>query len=98
MAKQDAKPESAGVPLDPELAQYRDLMQVPSSFDEGFNWKSLAGALFIGLLMVPGAIYMGLLAGQGIGGAAQWVTVILFIEIARRAQQTLKRAEIFVLF
>ncbi|HQN80053.1 MAG TPA: OPT/YSL family transporter, partial [Kiritimatiellia bacterium] len=50
-------------------------------------------------LMVPGAIYMGLLAGvDSIGSASQWVTVILFIEVAKRAQKTLKRAEIFVLF
>jgi hypothetical protein len=49
--------------------------------------------------MVPGAIYMGLLAGvENIGAASQWVTVILFIEVAKRAQKTLKRAEIFVLF
>jgi len=49
--------------------------------------------------MVPGSIYMGLLAGvDSIGSASQWVTVILFIEVAKRAQKTLKRAEIFVLF
>jgi hypothetical protein len=48
--------------------------------------------------MVPGAMYIGLLAGQGIGPAAQWVTIILFIEVARRAHQTLNRAELFVLF
>jgi hypothetical protein len=43
-------------------------------------------------------MYMGLLAGQGVGPAAQWVTVILFIEVARRAHKRLKRPEIFVLF
>jgi hypothetical protein len=84
--------------IDPEIEQYRSLMEVPSTFEEGFNWKSLFGALFLGILMVPGAIYMGLLAGQGIGEAAQWVTVILFVEVARRAQQALKKAEIYILF
>ena len=99
MAKADPdNRKPAGPVIDAELAQYRDLMKVPSTFDDGFSWKALGGALFIALLMVPGAIYMGLLAGQGIGGAAQWVTVILFIEIARRAQNQLRRAEVFVLF
>ena len=39
-----------------------------------------------------------LVAGFGIGPAAQWVTVILFIEVARRAHKTLRRPELFVLF
>ena len=86
------------VKLDKELEQYRSLMEVPGTFEEGFSWSSLAGAVFVALLMVPGAMYMQLLAGQGIGPAAQWVTVILFIEVARRAHKTLRRAEIFVLF
>lgn len=84
--------------IDKELEIFRNLMHVPSEFEEGFNWTSLIGVLFIALIMVPGAIYMSLLAGMGIGPAAQWVTVILFIEIARRAHKYLKRAEIFVLF
>ncbi|PTY06851.1 peptide transporter [Verrucomicrobia bacterium LW23] len=73
-------------------------MQVPSTFEEGFTWPAFFGALFVALLMVPGAMYMSLIAGAGIGSAAQWVTVILFIEVARRANKTLKRAEIFTLF
>ena len=84
--------------IDKELEQFRNLMEVPSTFEEGFNWTSLIGALFIALIMVPGAIYMSLLAGMGIGPAAQWVTVILFIEVARRAHKYLKKAEIFILY
>lgn len=84
---------------DKEVEQFRSLMEVPDHFEDGFSWTSVAGALFISLLMVPGAIYMGLLAGEAnIGPAAQWVTVILFIEVARRAHKTLRKAEIFVLF
>lgn len=82
-----------------ELEEFRNLMRPPPTAEEGFTWTSALGALFIGLVMVPGALYMGLLAGEAnIGPAAQWVTVILFLEVARRAQQRLKRAEIFVLF
>jgi len=87
------------VRVDKELEEFRNLMQVPSSFEDGFNWTAFLGAVFIALVMVPGALYMDLLAGgQNIGMAAQWVTVILFLEVARRAQKHLKRAEIFVLF
>ncbi|MBO4344399.1 MAG: hypothetical protein J5833_01510 [Victivallales bacterium] len=84
--------------LDKELEEFRRIMDVPSTFEEGFKWSSLFGAIFVALLMVPGAIYMGLLAGTGIGAAAQWVTVILFIEVARRAHKYLNKSEIFVLF
>ena len=84
--------------FDKELEEYRSLMEVPSTFVDGFNLRSLVGAMFVGLVMVPGAMYISLLAGQGIGPAAQWVTVILFIEAARRAHQSLNRAELFVLF
>jgi hypothetical protein len=88
----------SSIRYDKELEQFRNLMQVPSTFEDGFSWTALAGAIFVAVLMVPGAMYMGLLAGQGVGPAAQWVTVILFIEVARRAHRTLRRAEIFVLF
>jgi hypothetical protein len=85
--------------VDKEVEEFRNLMQVPSTFEDGFNWLSLLGAIFISLIMIPGSIYMGLLAGEAnIGPAAQWVTVILFLEVARRAQRTLKKPEIFVLF
>ncbi|MBS3820910.1 MAG: peptide transporter, partial [Phycisphaerae bacterium] len=84
--------------IDKELEQFRDMMDVPDTFEDGFNWSSLVGALFVAMLMVPGAIYMQLLAGVGVGQAAQWVTVILFLEVARRAHKNLTKAELFVLF
>ncbi len=84
--------------LDKELQEFRDLLKPPSTFEDGFSWTALMGALFIGLMMVPGAMYMHLVAGIGIEGAARWVTVILFLEVARRTNRYLKRAEIFVLF
>ena len=83
---------------DPELEQFRQLLEVPDSFDEGFNLTSLVGTLFVALVMVPGALYMELVAGMGIGGAAQWVTVLLFVEVAKRANAKLSRAQLFVLF
>jgi hypothetical protein len=41
---------------------------------------------------------MGLVAGIEMGTAAKWVTVILYVEVARRAFTKLRRPEIFVLF
>jgi len=84
--------------LDKELQEFRDLLKPPSTFEDGFSWTALMGALFIGLMMVPGSMYMHLVAGVGVEGAARWVTVILFLEVARRTNKYLKRAEIFVLF
>lgn len=84
--------------VDKELELYRGLMTVPDQFDDGFSWSSLIGAMFIAVVMVPGSIYMGLMQGTGVGGAAQWVMVLIFIEIAKRTHQTMNKAQIFVLF
>jgi hypothetical protein len=83
---------------DHELEEFRGLMEPPKTFEDGFSWTAFLGALFVALLMVPGSIYMTLIGGLSVGPAAQWVTVILFIEVARRANKRLKKAEIFTLF
>lgn len=84
--------------LDKELEQFRALAEPPSSFEDGFRASSLLGTLFVALIMVPGSLYMELIAGMGVGGAAQWVTVLLFVEIAKRANARLSRAQLFILF
>lgn len=84
--------------FDAELEEFRRLLEVPDSFEDGFSLASLIGALFIALVMVPGAIYMQLVAGLGIGDAAQWVTVLLFVEVAKRANARLSRAQLYILF
>src|SRR5262245_26150938 len=83
---------------DQELEEFRALMKPPGSFEDGFSWSSFLGSLFLAGLMVPGAIYMALLLGGSASPPAQWVTVILFIEVARRAHKHVKKAEIFTLF
>ena len=70
----------------------------PVKFEDGFTMKTVVGGLFIAFIMLPGAIYLGLVAGQGLGAAAQWVTIVLFAEIARRSFMPLKRQEIYILF
>jgi len=84
--------------VDKELEEFRSIMDVPTEFEDGFSMSSLIGTLFVALVMVPAALYMELVAGMGIGQAAQWVTILLFVEVAKRANAKLSRAQIFVLF
>jgi len=83
---------------DRELQEYRDLLKAPDHFEQGFNWKTIVGAIFIGFLMMPGSMYLQLVIGTGIGPAARWVTIILFAEIAKRSYTELKQQEIFLLY
>ena len=60
--------------------------------------RTVAGAFFVGFIMMPGAIYMGLIAGASLGAAAEWVTIILFSELARRSFSALTRQEIYLIY
>ena len=84
-------------PIDSELDQYRNLIDVPSEFKDGFGWSTVAGILFCGLVMMPGSIYLSLMTGGSMGAAGTWVTVILFAQIAKRAMKTMSRQELVVL-
>jgi len=90
-------PAPGKVVIDSELEEYRNLLDVPSHFGQGFTWASVFGALFCGLLMFPGAIYLGLLSGLGMSAAATWVTVIVFSEITRRALRAMTKEEMVIL-
>jgi hypothetical protein len=81
--------------LDKELEVYRSVLETPTEFRNGFTWVAVAGALFCGLLMMPGAIYLSLVTGQGISAA--WVTLIIFSEVSRRAMRTLSKQELVIL-
>lgn len=83
---------------DAELKEFRELMPPPDHWEDGFGLKAMIGAVFVGLVMTPASMYMQLVVGASIGTAAQWVTIILFIEVARRSFTTLKRPEIYVLY
>ncbi len=65
---------------------------------DGFSARTVVGALFVAVVMMPGSVYLGLVAGQSLGPAAEWVTIILFAELARRSFTHLRRQEVFVLF
>lgn len=67
-------------------------------FEEGFTGKTVVGAIFVALIMLPGALYLGLVAGQGLGPAAEWVTIVLFAEVMRRSFLPMKRQEVYILY
>lgn len=83
---------------DKELQQYRDLVAEPDQYEDGFSFKTVLGALFLGFIMLPGAIYLALMVGANIGPAARWVTIILFAEVARRSMKSLRTQEVYLLF
>jgi hypothetical protein len=73
-------------------------MPEDAPFESGFNIKTLWAALFVGFVMLPGSIYLGLMTGSPMAGAAEWVTIILFIEMTRRSFGKLKTQEIIILY
>ncbi len=75
-----------------------EIMPEDAPFEPGFNIKTLWAALFVGFVMLPGAIYLGLVTGQSMAGGAEWVTLILFIEIAKRTFVRLRTQEIIILY
>ena len=91
----DAQNNDQPIILDKELEVYRNVIETPKEFKNGFTWVTIAGAFFCGLLMMPGAIYLSLITGQGI--AAAWVTLIIFTEVSRRAMRTLSQQELVIL-
>jgi hypothetical protein len=83
--------------VDAELERYRTLLETPTEFKDGFGWTTVVGIFFCGLIMMPGAIYLGLMTGGDMASASTWVTLILFGEIARRAMKPLTKQNLVVL-
>lgn len=83
---------------DRELQTYRNLIEQPEEFSDGFSIKTVVGALMLGLLITPGALYIMLVAGEAVGPAARWVTIFLFAEVAKRSLKDLRQQEVFVLY
>ncbi len=50
-------PRSAIV-IDKDLAEFRDLIETPTEFETGFTWPVVIGAIFCGVIMFPGMIYL----------------------------------------
>ena len=82
---------------DKELELYRGILEPATEFKDGFGWTTVIGIFFCGLIMMPGGIYLGLMTGGSLGTAASWVTVILFMEIARRAMKPMSQQNLVIL-
>ena len=39
-------------------------------YEDGFSMRTVVGALFVAIVMMPGSIYLGLVAGATLGPAA----------------------------
>ena len=68
------------------------------AYEDGFNSRTIWAAFFVGLIMLPGAIYLELVTGKSFAGAAEWVTIIMFIELSKRLFIKLKPQEIIILY
>lgn len=76
------------------------MMVPPEEFHEGFSWKTVVGAIFLGMIMMPATMYLQLFAGTAgnMTQAARWVTIIIFSEIARRSLKDLRMQEVYILY
>ena len=81
-----------------DLTEYEQIMPEDAPFEDGFGWKTIWATAFVGIVMLPGAIYLGLVTGQSMAGASEWVTIILFLEIAKRSFVRLKTQEILIIY
>ncbi|MEE2657932.1 MAG: hypothetical protein VX733_05460 [Candidatus Latescibacterota bacterium] len=81
-----------------EIEEYRDLLETPTEFADGFTSKALIGVFFVAFIMIPGNMYLSLMVGGSLGAAAEWVTIILFAEITKRSFTSLTRQEVYVLY
>tara|TARA_Y100000588_G_scaffold294852_1_gene314862 strand:- start:16100 stop:18139 length:2040 start_codon:yes stop_codon:yes gene_type:complete len=78
--------------------QYEHIMPPDAPYEDGFNMKTIWAVFFVGLVMLPGAIYLGLVTGGNMAGASEWVTIILFLEIAKRSFVRLRTQELIVIY
>ena len=86
---------------DKEIQEYRRIMEPPkeSEFRDGYNWKTVAGAIFLGFIVMPATEYLSLVMGNdaNMGAAMKWIMVILFAEVAKRSFTTLRTQELYTL-
>jgi len=101
----DAPKDPPAAPSEPEAKPQESFYDAKFSiealqhepYESGFTWRTVIGAFFIAFVMLPGIIFMGLMIGQDMGTAADWVTIILFVELARRSFMTLRKQELYIL-
>ncbi len=101
MKDQANPPVRAEPPTGPKEAYFDAAFSIEAlqnlPYEDGFTWRTVLGTFFIAFIMLPGLIFMGLMIGQDIGTAAEWVTIILFVELSRRAFLQLRMQELYVM-
>ncbi|MFO7957874.1 MAG: peptide transporter [Candidatus Brocadiia bacterium] len=81
-----------------DYIQLREEQGEPTEFADGFGIKAILAGLFVAFIVMPGSMFMWLMLGQQLGVPAVWVTLIIFLEIAKRCRTTLTRQEMFVIW
>ncbi len=81
-----------------DYLKIREEQGEPTEFAEGFGIKAVLAGLFVAFIVMPGSMFMWLMLGQQLGTPAVWVTLIIFLEIAKRCRSTLTRQEMFVIW
>jgi len=88
---------SNAAPEEPVAETAFELMPEDAPFESGFGWSTVWASLFVGIVMLPGVIYLGLVTGAADYGATNWVLLVLFIEISKRTFVRLKAQEIIIM-
>ncbi len=81
-----------------DYLRIREEQGEPTEFADGFGIKAILAGLFVAFVVMPGSMFMWLMLGQRLGTPAVWVTLIIFLEIAKRCRTTLSRQEMFVIW
>ncbi|MGD2175465.1 MAG: hypothetical protein PVJ27_08685 [Candidatus Brocadiaceae bacterium] len=81
-----------------DYLRIREEQGEPTEFADGFGIKAVLAGLFVAFVVMPGSMFMWLMLGQELGTPAVWVTLIIFLEIAKRCRTTLTRQEMFVIW
>jgi len=81
-----------------DYLRLREEQGAPTEFAEGFGIKAILAALFVAFIVTPGSMFMWLMLGQQLGVPAVWVTLIIFMAVAKRCRTKLTRQEMFVIW
>jgi len=81
-----------------DYLRLRAEQEEPTEFADGWGIKAFLAGLFVAFVVMPGSMFMFLMLGQQLGTPAVWVTLIIFLEIAKRCRTKLTRQEMFVIF
>ena len=64
----------------------------------GFTWRSALAIVFSSVVLLPVVMYVYLVSGQVLAGAAVYITVLLFTETTRMFGTPLKKQEVFIIY